>query len=131
MVYRSLAARRTSARSRARVNRVRVQVIDPQQHYISVSQSTGETYHLTSGCHGWQCTCKGFQYTGMCKHLGQLERRSERENWEMGSIAPPIDCTGDPVQPAPQPQSEDDFEIDPVTAEIMAALSRSHRREVR
>lgn len=128
MVYRSLTARRTSARSRARANRVRVQVVDPQRHYISISQSTGETYHLTSGRYGWQCTCLGFQHTGCCKHLGQLERRSEREDWEMGAIAPPIDCTGDPVDMYPQ---EGDFEIAPVTAEFVEALSRSHRREVR
>ena len=37
---------------------------------------------------GWACSCDGYYHTGACTHLGQVERRSEREGWAFGAVAP-------------------------------------------
>jgi hypothetical protein len=85
----SLAARQIEARSRARASRVRVFEIERGQAYWTPSQSeAGTEYSLFRTREGWECGCRGFLYTGSCKHLGQLERRSEREGWVFGKIAP-------------------------------------------
>lgn len=83
------AAREIEARARARELGVRVHVIEPATHYHARSQSQpGAVYDLERTTAGWTCTCPGHTYTGVCKHLGQLERRSEREGWAFGRIAP-------------------------------------------
>lgn len=83
------AARAIEARARARQLAVKVQVMEPGQAYCTRSQSQpGVVYHVTRERGGWQCECSGYVYTGVCKHLGQVERRSEREGWAFGRIAP-------------------------------------------
>jgi hypothetical protein len=86
---RPFAARQIEARGRARVLGVRVEVVTPGRHYRSRSQSEPGAFHaLTRTPVGWVCTCPGFCFTGCCKHLGQVERRSEREGWVFGRLAP-------------------------------------------
>lgn len=83
------AARQIEARGRARELGVRVEVVTEGIYYTTRSQSQpGTVYHLVRGTAGWTCTCPGHHYTGVCKHLAQLERRSEREGWTFGKIAP-------------------------------------------
>lgn len=82
------AARQVEARSRARSLRVRVQVIEPARHYITRSQSDASiSYRIDRTSTGWTCECQGFMFTGICKHLAQVERRSEREGWTFGKVA--------------------------------------------
>jgi hypothetical protein len=82
-------AREIEARARARHLGVRVEAIEPARAYRTRSQSQpGAVYTIQRGTTGWFCTCPGFHYTGVCKHLGQVERRSEREGWNFGRIAP-------------------------------------------
>ena len=58
------------------------------RHYTARSQSTDETYTLQRTPAGWACSCLGFYHTGCCKHLGQVERRAEREGWSFGAVCP-------------------------------------------
>ncbi len=81
-------AREIEARSRALDRRVRVFVVEPGECYWTYSQTDNGIYHLTHEPDGWECECDGYVYTGVCKHLAQLERRSEREGWNFGKIAP-------------------------------------------
>jgi len=86
---RPLAARQIEARGRARTLGVRVEVVAPGRHYTTRSQSDpGVVHALTRTLCGWVCTCLGFIHTGVCKHLAAVERRSEREFWTFGRIAP-------------------------------------------
>lgn len=82
-----LPVRAVEARSRARSLRVRVYVVQPGQHYRTISQSGNGTYRQVRTRDGWTCTCQGFEFTNCCKHLAQVERRSEREGWTFGRIA--------------------------------------------
>lgn len=83
------AAREIEARGRARELAVKVQVIEDGMAYSTRSQSQpGVVYSITRERSGWQCECPGYVFTGCCKHLGQVERRSEREGWPFGRIAP-------------------------------------------
>ena len=83
------AAREIEARARARQMGVRIEVIEPGMAYSTRSQSQpGVVYTITCEREGWRCECPGYVYTGCCKHLGQVERRSEREGWPFGRIAP-------------------------------------------
>lgn len=98
-----LEAREVEARSRARTLGVRVREIQRGREYSTRSQSDGSVvYLLRRGRDGWACTCLGYQHSGMCKHLGALERRSEREAWPFGTIA----------RPAPIEQPEPTVEVD-------------------
>lgn len=82
-------ARQIEARSRARTLAVKVQVIEPGMAYSTRSQSQpGTVYTISRERHGWACECPGYVHTGCCKHLAQVERRSEREGWNFGRIAP-------------------------------------------
>ena len=82
-------ARQIEARSRARSLGVRVYVVEDGACYFTRSQSDdGVLYHVTRERLGWQCECPGYIYTGCCKHIAQVERRSEREGWTFGGIAP-------------------------------------------
>jgi hypothetical protein len=88
------SARQCEARARARSLRVRVAVVSEARAYVSLSQSRpGVTYRIERTRHGWGCTCEGYRWSGMCKHLGAVERRSEREGWQFGVIAPPWTTT--------------------------------------
>ncbi len=81
-------ARAIEARSRARHLGVRVEVVAPARQYRTRSQSQpGTVYTIARSPLGWTCDCPGFAFTGVCKHLGQVERRSEREGWRFGRVA--------------------------------------------
>ena len=83
------AAREIEARARARQLRVRVAVVAEGESYTTVSRSRpGVRYTMQRTPSGWACSCEGYYHTGACKHLGQVERRSEREGWDFGSVAP-------------------------------------------
>ena len=83
-----IEARQIEARARARHLRVRVEVVERAHHYLTRSQSEpGISYRLDRTSQGWECECRGYQYTGICKHLAAVERRSEREGWSFGKIA--------------------------------------------
>lgn len=85
------AAREIEARARAKDMGVRVEVVEHGQAYQTRSQSQpGTVYSLNRTSSGWKCSCSGYGYTGVCKHLAQVQRRSEREGWGFGKIAPRI-----------------------------------------
>ncbi len=103
-------ARQLEARARAKQCGVRVAVVVEARRYVTHSQSQpGVTYTVERTPVGWACACQGFYHTGMCKHLGAVERRSEREGWAFGAVAPlskvaryfPLDSDPDPEPPAP------------------------------
>lgn len=82
-------AREIEARSRAKDMGVKVNVIEARNAYSTRSQSEpGTVYTISRERSGWQCECKGFVFTGCCKHIAQVQRRSEREGWSFGRIAP-------------------------------------------
>lgn len=82
-------ARQLEARARARHLGVKVAVVVEARKYVAASQSTpGQTYTIERVRAGWVCECEGYLNTGMCKHLGAVERRSEREGWRFGVICP-------------------------------------------
>jgi hypothetical protein len=82
-------ARRVEARARAKQLGVRVAVVSEARSYVSASQSTpGSTYRIERNRHGWACECDGYRFTGMCKHIAQVQRRSEREGWAFGQVCP-------------------------------------------
>jgi hypothetical protein len=83
-----IAARTIEARTRARSLGVRVHAVDPHRAYAARSQTTPDVYRVARTGAGWACDCKGFAYTGCCKHVGQVARRAEREGWAFGRIAP-------------------------------------------
>ncbi len=64
-------------------------VVSEASHYCTHSQSEpGTVYQVVRTPAGWACSCLGFFHTGCCKHLGQVERRAERDGWAFGRIAP-------------------------------------------
>ncbi len=84
-----LEARQLEARARARTRRVKVAVVVEARKYVTASQShPGTVYTLLRTPAGWACECEGYLHTGMCKHLGAVERRAAREGWPFGVIAP-------------------------------------------
>src|SRR3954466_13434204 len=108
-------ARQVEARARAKQFSVRVAVVSEARSYVSVSQSEpGKTYRIERNRHGWACECDGYRFTGMCKHIGAVERRSEREGWKFGTVCP---------LPADQPANVVPFR-QPMTAEFRAELAR-------
>ncbi len=83
------AARQVEARARARTCRVKVAVVVEARKYVTASQShPGTVYTILRTPAGWACECEGYFHTGMCKHLGAVERRASREGWPFGVIAP-------------------------------------------
>jgi hypothetical protein len=56
---------------------------------------TGLIAHAAAG----PVNAPGYLFTGICKHLGAVEHRSEREGWKFGKVAPlpwpPLDSTQD------------------------------------
>ncbi len=121
-------ARQLEARARARTLGVRVEVVSEARHYRTRSQSNpGEVYTLKRTPAGWACSCLGYEHTGCCKHLGQVERRAEREGWVFGHIAPlprvaryfPLDDDPRPEPPPPAPVAD----LDAARARQRAALA--------
>ncbi|MBW3656656.1 MAG: hypothetical protein KY444_11185 [Gemmatimonadetes bacterium] len=83
------AARQLEARARARTLGVRVAVVSEARRYVTASQSQpGALYAIERTPAGWACSCQGYEHTGICKHLGQVERRAAREGWAFGTVAP-------------------------------------------
>ena len=83
------AARQLEARTRARTLGVRVAVVSEARRYVSASQSQPGTVHAIARTPiGWACSCDGYLHTGVCKHLGAVERRAAREGWASGRLAP-------------------------------------------
>ena len=83
------AARQLEARARARTLGVKVAVVSEARRYVSAAQSQpGALYAIERTPVGWACSCAGYELTGICKHLGQVERRAEREGWPFGTVAP-------------------------------------------
>ncbi len=83
------AARRVEARARARQKGVKVAVVSEARKYVSASLTRPGTLHTIERTPaGWACSCEGYEHTGMCHHLGAVERRSEREGWRFGVVAP-------------------------------------------
>ncbi len=84
-----LEARQVEARARARTRGVKVAVVSEARRYVTASQQQpGTVYAVECTPVGWACSCQGYEHTGMCKHLGAVERRAEREGWPFGHIAP-------------------------------------------
>lgn len=82
-------ARELEARARARTLGVKVAVVSEARRYVTASQSVpGTIYAIERTPAGWACSCEGFINTNCCKHLGAVERRSEREGWVFGKVAP-------------------------------------------
>ncbi len=82
-------ARQLEARARARTRGVKVAVVVEARRYVTASQQQpGVVYAIERTPAGWACSCQGYEHTGMCKHLGAVERRAEREGWPFGVIAP-------------------------------------------
>lgn len=82
-------ARLVEAEGRAAHKHVRVTEIVPGRRYVSLSQSEpGVKYEQEKTPHGWICKgCKGYKHSGMCKHIGQVSRRAQREGWAFGQVA--------------------------------------------
>ena len=82
-------ARELEARARAKRLGVRVAVVVEASRYVTASQSQpGAIYVQQRTPAGWACSCDGYLHTGVCKHLGQVERRAEREGWDFGAVCP-------------------------------------------
>ncbi len=71
------AARQLEARARARSLGVRVAVVVEARRYVSASQlQPGTVYAIERTPAGWACSCEGYEHTGVCKHLGAVERHA-------------------------------------------------------
>ncbi len=82
-------AREIEARARAKRLGVKVAVVVEASRYVAASQSTpGTVYVQQRTPAGWACSCDGYMMTGVCKHIAQVERRSERDGWDFGAICP-------------------------------------------
>lgn len=82
-------AREIEARARAKRLGVKVAVVVHGSRYVAASQSTpGTVYVQQRTPAGWCCSCDGYLHTGVCKHIAQVERRSERDGWDFGAVAP-------------------------------------------
>jgi len=102
-------ARAIEARARARCGGVRVAVIVEARRYCTPARSEpGTTYTIARTPVGWACSCPGYFYTGVCKHLGAVARRAAREGWVFGTIAPLATVARymplDPPCPDPDPE---------------------------
>lgn len=81
-------ARFIEAQVRSKSLGVKIYVEVEARAYFTRSQSEASvTYRMVRSNQGWSCECRGFIYTGSCKHLGSLARRAMREGWSFGVIA--------------------------------------------
>lgn len=94
MIAKPLEARQLEARARAIEKGARLYCVVPQCVYRAPSVSRpGQAHTLERGRDGWRCNCEGYYWTGICLHLGALERRAEREKWSDGfKVAPKLDA---------------------------------------
>ncbi len=129
---RPFAAREIEARARARSCDVRIAVVVATRRYCTPAQSEpGTTYTIARTPIGWACSCLGYFHTGVCKHLGAVERRAGREGWTFGRIAPlacvarymPLDPEPDPEPPPPVGASARPRALDEYRARGTAALA--------
>ena len=105
------AAREIEARDRARTRGVRVAVLVEARRYCAHAQSEpGTVYTIARTPVGWACACLGYYHTGVCKHLGAVQRRAAREGWVFGQIAPLAQVARymplDPPTPDPDPEPD-------------------------
>ncbi len=76
------------ARERSRDVRKRLFEVQRRAEYAAESASQpGYLYRVVRERDGWRCDCLGFYHRGYCRHVGQLQRRSEREHWSFGRLA--------------------------------------------
>ena len=81
-------ARQVEARARARTRGGKVAVASEGRRYVAASQERpGVIYVQERTPAGWACSCQGYEHTGFCKHIGAVERRTEREGWPFGHVA--------------------------------------------
>lgn len=80
--------RRRKALARAKQDGQRVFVYASQSMYTTKSHTSGEPHVMVRTNEGWVCDCKGYQFSGYCKHLAGVEARAQREGWEFGDPAP-------------------------------------------
>ena len=125
-------ARAIEARARARSCGVRIAVVLESRRYCTPARSEpGTTYTIARTPIGWACSCLGYFHTGVCKHLGAVERRAGREGWTFGRIAPlacvarymPLDPEPDPEPPPPVGASARPRALDEYRARGTAALA--------
>ena len=82
------AERLLEAERRARDLGVRLVERVVARKYESQSQSLEDTvYTQERDRDGWGCSCDGYRWTGLCKHLGAVALRAEREGWQFGAVA--------------------------------------------
>jgi hypothetical protein len=48
----------------------------------------------TGAQHGWQCTCRGYQFRGTCRHISQVKDGGERCGWN-SEMEPTAECAHD------------------------------------
>jgi len=101
-------AREIEARGRARALGVRVAVVVEARRYCAASQGEAGVAHTIARTPvGWACSCQGYFHTGVCKHLGAVQRRACREGWTFGAIAPLATVARYmPLDPDPEPEPE-------------------------
>ena len=64
-------------------------VLVQARRYCAHAQSEpGTVYTIERTPVGWACSCLGYEHTGVCKHIGAVERRADREGCAFGIIAP-------------------------------------------
>lgn len=118
-------AREIEARARARRHGVRVVVVSEAQHYTTASRSRpGVAHTIQRTPAGWACSCEGYRHTGVCKHIGQVERRSEREGWDFGAVAPLHRVERYFPLVAPGPVAAQDAAPSPATAVVIPFRQR-------
>ncbi len=77
------------ARLRAENEDIRTYMVMNGEEYQVESSTPGHLYkvyripaRMTTTDHGgWACTCTGWTHTGLCKHIGAVANRAEREGW--------------------------------------------------
>lgn len=92
----TIAAKTTlaTARERAAGKAVRTMAVPgfERRQYLTMSQTRDDVqYTMTLQPLGWVCSCPGYMYGHVCKHLGALALRAEREGWQFGDVAPRVD----------------------------------------
>ena len=82
------AERLLAAEQRALALGVRTSASVVGREYEAHSQSVDDRkYTMRRERDGWRCDCAGYRYHGVCKHLGAIALRAEREGWDFGAVA--------------------------------------------
>ena len=63
-------------------------LVQARRNCAHAQSEPGTVYTIERTPVGWACSCLGYEHTGVCKHIGAVERRAEREGWPFGTIAP-------------------------------------------